>query len=68
MTKLDHALAALREAQRLIGEAWAERRSTRTPRMADVVSLLGRGESKLKVEADRHRDDLLGPANHENKP
>lgn len=51
MNPLNAALTHLLEAQRIIGDVWAAHPETRTARLAEVVSLLDRGRSKLEKEA-----------------
>lgn len=53
MNPLNAALVHLKEAERIIGEVWAAHPEVRISRLADCVSLLDRGRSKLEKEAAR---------------
>lgn len=54
MNHLGEAYSKLDQALQLIDTAWQQDQLVRTPRLAEVVSLLERAQKKLEKEADTY--------------
>jgi hypothetical protein len=51
---LSELLKRIEEAQAVNGRGWSDSAEYRTPRMADVTSLLDRARTKVVIELKRH--------------